>query len=228
MTGATGTPAGSRGSEPDAEDPANGAASARVARSSRATGVVWLLVLAALVGLSSLPTWVRATGVGALTGDVPVHVSGSQAAPVVPAAALALAAAGVAVALAGRVGRWVVVAVVALGGLAVVAASAAVLADAGTPAAAAAATQTGVGHLTGPASVTAGPWVAAVVGVLVVAAAVLLARSSARWAAPSRRHEVGPSTPAPPAAGAPDERDDWDALTRGSDPSDESGEGAGR
>jgi hypothetical protein len=46
----------------------------------------------------------------------------------------------------------------------------------------------------------------------------LLAHASAAWDAPSRRHEVA-RRPAP-GEGAPDERADWDALTRGADPSD--------
>ena len=187
--------------------------------SSRAQGAAAVLCLALATGASSLGPWVRAAGVSPL-GGVGVSVPGATAAPAVPATALVLAAAGVAVALAGRLGRWVVVVVVALGGLAVVGAATAVLVRPEVAATAAAATTTGVDHLDGAAHVTAGPWVALVVGVVGVVTAGLLARSSSAWTAPSRRHEVAvaPATTAAPQA--PDERSDWDALTRGADPSD--------
>jgi uncharacterized membrane protein (TIGR02234 family) len=187
-------------------------------RASRGRWAVVVLLLAAGVGASSLVPWVRASGVSALAGYVAVRLSGSAAAPAVPATALVLAAAGAAVALAGRLGRWVVAAVVVIGGVAVAAAAVAVLANPGATAAGAVAAQTGVDHLTGPATATAGPWVAIVIGILAVLAGIGLARASAAWDAPSRRHEVV-RRPAPDE-GTPDERADWDALTRGADPSD--------
>lgn len=189
--------------------------------SGRAQGALSLLSLAVVVGACALPTWVTATGTSALAGEVAVRVPGGQAAPVVPATALVLAAAGVALLLAGRAGRWVVAAVVLAGGVALAVAAGAVLADPASRAVDAVATQTGVGRLTGPARLTAWPGVTLAVGVLAVVVAVLLARSSARWSAPSRRHEVAPSSSAPVASPAPDERSDWDALTRGSDPSED-------
>lgn len=190
------------------------------ARSSRGRWAATVLLLAVMAGASSLPAWVRATGVSALTGDVPVAVSGSAAAPAVPATALVLAAAGGAVALAGRVGRWFVAAVVLVGGVALAAAAAAVIADPAGPALAAVADRTGVDHLTGAAAATAGPWLAVVLGALVVAAGVGLARSSAAWSAPSARHETT-ATSRRGERTEPDERPDWDALTRGADPSQE-------
>jgi hypothetical protein len=192
--------------------------------SSRGQAVLAVLALALAAGASTAGSWVRAVGTSALSGSVPLAVSGASAAPVVPATALVIAAAGAAIALAGRAGRWVVVAVVGLGGLGVAAAAVAVLADPVSRAEAAARAQTGVGDVSGPVTTTAGPWVALVVGLVGIAVAVLLARSSSRWSAPSRRHEVAAA--ATPAAGlAPDERADWDALTDGTDPS--AGPGAG-
>ena len=185
--------------------------------SSRARGAAAVLVLAAATGASALGTWVNASVEGPL-GGIGVHVSGASAAPVVPGTALVLAAAGVALALAGRLGRWVVVVVVALGGLVVAIGAAAVLSHPETAATAAAAAQTGIGLLRDAPAVTAGPWAAAVVGVVGIVMAGLLAHASAAWDAPSRRHEVV-RRPAP-GEGTPDERADWDALTRGADPSD--------
>ncbi|TWH28462.1 tryptophan-associated transmembrane protein [Isoptericola variabilis J7] len=70
---------------------------------------------------------------------------------------------------------------------------------------------------------------AAAVGVLVVVAAALAALGAPTWGATSGRHErAATGTDAPdagPAAGdgaggdAPDAHDDWDALSRGTDPS---------
>jgi hypothetical protein len=185
--------------------------------SSRGRAAAAVLALAAATGASSLGTWVYGAVEGPL-GGIGVMVSGATAAPVVPATALVLAAAGAAVALAGRLGRWVVVVVVALGGLAVVGGAVGVIVRPETAATAVAAAQTGIGRLRGAPAVSSGPWVALVVGVLVVVTAGLLARASAWWSAPNARHEVAGRTA--PAAEAPDERSDWDALTRGADPSD--------
>jgi hypothetical protein len=184
-------------------------------RSTRGRSALAVLLLAAVVAVCALPVWVTATGVSALAGQVPVRVHGTAAAPVVPATALVLAAAGAAIALAGRIGRWVVVAVVLAGGVAVVVGAALVISDPSAPAADAVGAQTGIDHLAGPASVTAMPWITVVVGVVGVLAGVLVARSSASWTAPSRRHEVAPAP-----SSVPDERSDWDDLTRGADPSE--------
>jgi uncharacterized membrane protein (TIGR02234 family) len=206
---------------------------ARAPRAGRARGrwVLLLLVLAGAVGLTALPVWVRATAGTPVSGDLPVTVSGSQAAPGVVAAALVLLAAAAAVGLVGRFGRWVVVVVVAGAGALVL--SSALAARTGATAAAerVAAEQTGVSRLVGEPQVGPWPLVAALLGVLVVAGAVGLARASARWAAPSDRHERTPTAsgeaaaPAAPTAlgaaspAAPeDERATWDALTRGDDP----------
>jgi len=192
-------------------------ASAREQRTTRGRGVLVVLLLAAAAGASAAPTWVTASGVSALAGQVAVRVPGSAAAPVVPATALVLAAAGAAVALAGRVGRWVVAAVVLSGGAALVTAAAVVLTDPAAPAADAVRAQTGVDHLVGPAVATAAPWFTVAVGVITVLVAVLVVRWSGAWSAPSRRHERAAGSAATPT---PDERSDWDALTRGADPSE--------
>lgn len=183
-------------------------------RSTRGRSALAVLLLAIAVGACALPVWVTATGVSALAGHVPVRVHGSAVAPLVPATALVLAAAGAAIALAGRLGRWVVAAVVLAGGVAVVVAAAVVIADPSAAATDAVGAQTGIDHLAGPASVTAAPWVTVLVGVVGLLVGLLVVRSSASWAT-SRRHEVAPAS-----AGAPDERSDWDDLTRGTDPSE--------
>ncbi|KQR15919.1 Trp biosynthesis-associated membrane protein [Cellulomonas sp. Leaf334] len=183
----------------------------------RAAGV--LLVLAGVTAVVAVPTWFTTTGTTALQGVVTVEVTGTQAAPAVLAAAVAVLAAVAAVGLVGRVGRWVVAVVVVACGVLVAATALAVTADpvaAVTPVVAA---ETGVGTLAGPVVTSVWPWVAVGVGVLDVVAGVWFVRASRAWSGPSQRHEPAPGGAAAPPSGEPDERSDWDALSRGDDPS---------
>ncbi|WP_249669101.1 Trp biosynthesis-associated membrane protein [Cellulomonas hominis] len=204
-----------------------------------------LLLLSGLVALTALPVWITATAASPVAEEVDVVVRGTAAAPGLVAAALVLLAAAAALGLVGRVGRWVVVVVVAAGGALVVASALAARSGATATAERAAAEATGVPSLTAGPEVAAWPLVSAALGVLVLVAAVGLARASGRWAAPSDRHErasgprarptadaaagraAGPATapdaptgrPAHPVTPDPsDERGTWDALTRGDDP----------
>lgn len=216
-------------------------AAAPARRPGRGRWVLVLLVLSGLVALTALPGWVTATGASPVVGEVDLVVGGAAAAPGLVAAALVLLAAAGALGLVGRAGRWVVVGVVAGAGALVVASALSARSGAGASAERAAAETTGVSSLTDGPHVAAWPWVAAALGLLVVVAAVGLARASAAWSAPSDRHERATSgTPGatattgavPPAADAPrparadepgaaggvDERSTWDALSRGDDP----------
>jgi hypothetical protein len=184
----------------------------------RRRAILVVLALALAAPASGVPVWMRTSGSTALQGIVPVQVTGTQAAPAVPAAALVLLAAGIAIGLAGRLGRWVVVGAVVLSGLLQAAAAAAALADPAPTARTVVAAETGVELLASPVRLTPWPWIALVVGVLVVLAGVWLGVTSRRWARPSDRHDVAPggtSTTPPPD----DDQAAWDALTRGHDPS---------
>lgn len=202
----------------DAPPPATDSIGATGARRGR--WVLLLLLAAALVGLVALPTWVAAEGTSTLDGTVTVTVTGAQAAPQMRAAALVLLAAAGAVTLVGRVGRWVVAAVTAGAGVLVVAGGTGVLLEPGVAVAGPLAEATGVASAQPTADVTAGPALAVGAGVLVVLLAVALLRAPGPWGQRPRRHER-PTTSAagPVAASAPDERADWDALSRGDDPS---------
>ncbi|GIG39470.1 Trp biosynthesis-associated membrane protein [Cellulomonas phragmiteti] len=179
-----------------------------------------LVLAAAAVGAVGLPTWVAAEGTSVLDGPVAVDVAGRLAAPQVPAAALVLLAAAGAVALVGRVGRWVVAVVVAGAGALAAGAAATVLADPAGAVSGAVADATGVTAGDATASATGAPVVALTVGVLVVVLAGALARAGGPWHQRSRRHERPAVHGAvAPDQGAVDERADWDALTRGDDPS---------
>jgi len=190
------------------------------ARARRGRWVVLLLGAAGLVGLVSVPTWVHGEGRSVLEGTVAVAVPGSQAAPQAPAAALVLLAAAGALALVGRVGRWVVAGVSAAAGVLVVAGAVGVLRDPAGAVAAAVADATGVAAADPVASATAWPVVALVVGAAVPVLAVVLARAPGGWDQRSQRHErPAPGRAGRNASGAADERSDWDALSRGDDPS---------
>lgn len=195
-------------------------------RPRRAAGrgrwVLVVLVLGLVTAALGVPTWVHATGVSAIGADTPVQVAGTTAAPQVLAVALVVLAAGAALALVGRVGRWAVVAVLVAGGALVVAAAVGVLVDPARAAGDAVTASTGLTGLAGRPSPTPWPWLAATGGLLLVVCGAVLARASRSWPGSSRRHE---------RAVAPDERSDWDALSRGVDPSQggdaRSGDGLG-
>ncbi|MFC0714555.1 Trp biosynthesis-associated membrane protein [Cellulomonas biazotea] len=208
--------------EPAAAPPSPPSASSSAARSGRrgrggAAGT--LVLLAGVTALVVVPTWLTASGSTALRGTVTLAVAGTQVAPAVLGASVVLLASAAAVALVGRVGRWLVAVVTALSGVLVVGSAAAVLADPRAAVVPVVTQQTGVGKVVGDVGVTAWPWLTVVAGVLVVVAAGWLVRVSRGWQGPSRRHETpaagsGPAGPAGPV----DERGAWDALSRGDDP----------
>ncbi|WP_298460029.1 Trp biosynthesis-associated membrane protein [uncultured Cellulomonas sp.] len=179
--------------------------------------VVLALALASLV--SGVPVWLRTAGSTALEPVVPVAVTGTQAAPGVPAAALVLLAAGIAIGLAGPVGRWVVTGVVLLAGLLQLASAVSVTADPEPIARTVVAGATGVGTLTAPVVITAWPWVAAAVGVAVMVVGLWLGATSRSWSRPSARHDAARGGRSEGTAAVPDDdQAAWDALTRGHDP----------
>jgi uncharacterized membrane protein (TIGR02234 family) len=188
-------------------------------RSGRGRAAGALLVLAGLTAVVAVPTWFTTTGTTALQGTVTIEVSGSQVAPGVLAAAVALLAAAAAVGLVGRVGRWVVAAVVVACGVLVVATTLGATTDPVAAVAPVVAAETGVGTPAGPVTTSVWPWLAAGVGVLDVVAGVWFVRASRTWSGPSQRHETVAGSPPPTAPADPDERSDWDALSRGDDPS---------
>jgi uncharacterized membrane protein (TIGR02234 family) len=187
-------------------------------RAGRRRAILAALALALVTLLSSVPTWLRTAGTTALQGDVPVTVAGTQAAPGIPAAALVLLSAGVAIGLVGRAGRWVLVAVVALAGVLAAVSAVLVIADPSDVARTAVADATGVETLVAPVTLSAWPYVAVVVGLLVLVTAAWLAATSGTWARPSARHDVG-AIGRPAVAVPDDDQSAWDALSRGQDPS---------
>lgn len=219
-------------SEP-VRDPAG--PTARAPRIGRTASVAVLVGLGgALLAISAAP-WLLVP-VSTAIAETTVSVPGSTAVPAAPASALVVLAGGLAVAIAGRVAR--VVAAVAVAGAGLLAAVAAVrfVADPAAAALAASAEATGLRELAGTPSVTPWPLVAAGLGGLAALAAVTVAFASRRWesGAGGRRFEravpdggaSSGETPGGASAGTEAEpvdvrtraMDDWDALSRGDDP----------
>lgn len=192
---------------------------------TRSRVVLVVLVLGVIgFGLSALP-WGSAS-VPTVLAEQTVTVSGGEAAPATTAASLAVLATGLAVAIGGRwVARLCALALLLLGGL-LGASAGDFLVDPEPRLLTAAAQLSGVREIVGEPATTPWPYLTVVLGVGVVAAAVLVLRVPTTTA-PGRRFERagegGPVTPRTAEQTHRDERvramDDWDALGRGEDPS---------
>ena len=188
-------------------------------RRGPALAVLLCLLGAFLVLVAAGRTWL--SGVEALPAPLPARDVALTAADL----GLALQALGL-VGLAGvpalaatrRTGRVVVGVLLLLAGVLVVVRAAGVLLD---PDAAADAASTDPAGL----SLTAWPAVAGAGGLLLAGAGLLVAVRGRRWAALGRRYEA-PGSPVPlepETAGPVAERELWEALDRGEDPTGRSG-----
>lgn len=188
----------------------------------RGRAVAVVVALGALLFGLTLPTWASAEATTTV-GTQPVAVGGSGAAPLVASAAAVVLVAGLVLALSGRLTRVLAVIGVVLGGVLGVIGSARFLADPRTPLEQAAAAVSGVREIAGDPDVTALPVLALVVSALTALTGLALPFLAGRWERVGRRYEVGPAT-GTAAAETHDSRSqaraDWDALTRGDDPSE--------
>ncbi|MFE6966412.1 Trp biosynthesis-associated membrane protein [Agromyces sp. NPDC057679] len=202
-----------------------------------------LTILGAGLGLLAWSqTWfdlVLASGAGAHVSADVIAVPGSVASPAIAALSLAGLALAAALALAGPGIRIVLgVLEVLLGGCLVLAASLSL----GDPVGAVSASvteATGVAgaaptaDLVGTAVATVWPTVAIVAGVLVVLAGLVVLVTGTRWPASTRRYRsglesadgagaaAGAASDAPGRAASDRAIDDWDELSRGDDPTDD-------
>jgi hypothetical protein len=175
--------------------------------------VAGLVTGLAVLGAASR-TWLEANLAGMLTGSQQAAVPGSQAAPVVPALALVGLAAAAALSIAGRVGRVLVGVVLLLAGGVVAVAALDVRGRPAAAASAALAEQTaGIALGADQVTVTLWPVVTAVLGGLCSALGVLVLVAGRGWAG-GRRFSPADDAQTP----VPEPADDWDALTRGDDP----------
>ncbi|MDN3904766.1 Trp biosynthesis-associated membrane protein [Arthrobacter sp. YD2] len=206
----------------------------------KATVVMGTVLLAALAFGTTTRTWLNVTlpATDVVTPDV--AVAGSDAATAVTAFAVVAVAAALAAAIAGRIARWIIGVILVISGSGVAVASYRIISDPLQGAAGAIGKAIGVSSAEGTAvEVTAMPYAALVIGILIALAGVWLSlagrhwSTSRRYAAPAagaagdREGGTGANTPGDAAAGSNDrdaepvdEIDGWDQLSRGEDPTD--------
>lgn len=187
----------------------------------KSTLVLLIAVLALAVFGTTTQTWINAIldphqlGQGGAAQEV-LEVQGSKAATTVTALALVALAGGLAAAIAGRIARWIITAIIVLASAGIVAAAATVLANPLAAAQGSIAEATGVTGSQAQVAVTALPVLAVVAGCLLALAALAIIPAGRYWKA--RTKYDAPAAGSPAAAGPVDEIDSWDRLSRGDDP----------
>ena len=179
----------------------------------RAVVVLLSLVSAVMLLVAASRPWVRVDLTGRLAGTAEAVVPGADAAPLVPAVALVALAAAAVVAVAARRGARLAGSVVLLAGAGALLATLGVLRD--PVAAAVQAVREATGGVDVPAAavaVTPWPVAAAVAGLLLVACGAAMVSLGRRWEQ-ARRFEPSGRRGAAEQPGS-----DWDALSRGIDP----------
>lgn len=192
----------------------------RGARLGRGRAVAVVVVLGLALFAASLPTWASAVAPTTI-GAEDVTVNGADAAPGVASAALVVLVAGLVLGLAGRVTRILAVAGVVLGGVLAAASAAVFVADPVPAVRQAAGAVSGATDLASDPVLTAWPVVSIVVAILAILVGAALPWLAGSWQRVGRRYETGSDAQGPQAGAATRTRamDDWDALSRGDDPS---------
>ncbi|WP_258805695.1 Trp biosynthesis-associated membrane protein [Pseudarthrobacter sp. NS4] len=188
----------------------------------RSTLVLLIAVLALAVFGTTTQTWMSVTvdpnQVGqAGAAQEAIEVQGSKAATAVTALALVALAGGLAAAIAGRIARWIIAAIIVLASAGIVAAAATVLADPLAAAQGSIAAATGVTGSQAQVAVTAFPTLAVVAACLLALAALLIIPAGRHWKTRTKYDAPG-AAGSTPATGPVDEIDSWDRLSRGDDP----------
>ena len=186
-------------------------------RLSRAKAVLAVLAGGALLLLSTLPTWATAPVAVSLDAVAAAAVNGAEAEPVVPSAALVILAAGLAIGLAGRIARVIAALAVALCGVLAGVMTILFLRTPEPALRAAAGELSAVSELTGPAQLFAWPVLALVIAAALTVLGAGLPWVMGAWARVGQRYERDPGA-AP--EGTRRHIADWDALSRGEDPSE--------
>jgi hypothetical protein len=184
----------------------------------KSTLVLLIALLALAVFGATTQTWLSVAldpnqvGQAAPAGE-PLEVQGSDAATTVTALALVALAGGLAAAIAGRIARWIITAIIVLASAGIVAAAGTVLADPLAAAQGSIAAATGVTGGQAQVAVTAFPTLAIIAGCLLALAGLLIVPAGRHWKARTKYDAPGTAT-----AGPVDEIDSWDRLSRGDDP----------
>lgn len=150
-----------------------------------------------------------------------LQVQGSKAATTVTALALVALAGGLAVSIAGRIGRWIITVLILLAAAGIVSAAAVVIADPLAAAQGSIAAATGITGSDVQVDVTVFPALAVVAGTLLALSALLVIPAGRYWKSRTKYDTAvtgaaagGSAAP----AGLADEIDSWDRLSRGDDP----------
>ena len=188
----------------------------------KSTLVLLVSVLALAVFGTTTQTWISVTldpnQVGqAGSAQTALQVQGSKAATTVTALALVALAGGLAAAIAGRIARWIITAIIVLASAGIVGAAATVLADPLAAAQGSIAAATGVTGSSADVNVTAFPAIAVVVGILLALGALLIVPAGRYWKARTK-YDARATGSGGAATGPVDEIDSWDRLSRGDDP----------
>jgi uncharacterized membrane protein (TIGR02234 family) len=188
----------------------------------KSTLVLLVAVLALAVFGTTTQTWMTVAldpnQVGqAGAAQTALEVQGSKAATAVTALALVALAGGLAAAIAGRIARWIITAIIVLASAGIVAAAATVLANPLAAAQGAIAAATGITGSQAEVAVTAFPVLAVVAGCLLALAALLIIPAGRHWKTRTKYDAPAAGSTAA-AAGPVDEIDSWDRLSRGDDP----------
>jgi uncharacterized membrane protein (TIGR02234 family) len=184
----------------------------------KSTLVLLIAVLALAVFGTTTQTWINVNLDPNQAGAAQdaLKVQGSKAATTVTALALVALAGGLAAAIAGRIARWIITAIIVLASAGIVAAAATVAANPLAAAQGSIAEATGVTGSQAQVAVTAMPVLAVVAGCLLALAALAIIPAGRYWKA--RTKYDAPAAGSPAAAGPVDEIDSWDRLSRGDDP----------
>ncbi|WP_461189917.1 Trp biosynthesis-associated membrane protein [Arthrobacter sp. Z4-13] len=188
----------------------------------KSTLVLLVAVLALAVFGTTTQTWITVAldpnQVGqAGAAQTALEVQGSKAATAVTALALVALAGGLAAAIAGRIARWIITAIIVLASAGIVAAAATVLTNPLAAAQGAIAAATGITGSQAEVAVTAFPVLAVVAGCLLALAALLIIPAGRHWKTRTKYDAPAAGSTAA-VAGPVDEIDSWDRLSRGDDP----------
>lgn len=191
-------------------------------RLARVPAMLTLAGLGVALLLVSLLPWLSGTQTTP-TGVLPVRPNGLAALPAVPSVAVVIALAGIALGLAGRVLRVLAALgaalVGALGGVAVLG----LLREPDAALLTAAGEITGVAAIDGDAALTPWPVLALILCLATVLVGLALPFVIGDWSRVGRRYERGPqaaASRAPRTTARGRAMDDWDALSRGEDPTE--------
>lgn len=186
----------------------------------KGTVIMATLLFSLLAFASTTQTWLTVILPQDAVQTPNLDIPGSDAATAVTAFALVSLAAALAVSIAGRIARILVVAILLIAGVGIVWNSLLVVAD--PTGAAAPAIGEAIGVSTGSGAtlaLTAFPWLAATAGVLLTVTAVWMLLASRGWNRSKRYEKVTEeNSSARKTTAHSDEIDSWDQLTKGKDP----------